>query len=111
MDKKRLIDAVPILQDFIKIADRNEGKNPYENVKIKAYRRCFERVADAPKVDAVEVVRCGECGHHEKLPEEIDPDICYNPNPFGSEKRIFCRKLGFVVSEDFYCKHGERKEQ
>lgn len=73
MAEERLIDATPILQDFLKIADRLEGKNPYENVKIKAYRRCFERVADAPTVNA-ELVRhghwiedgdfqiCSECG-------------------------------------------------
>lgn len=56
MAEQRLIDATPILQDFYKIADRLEGKNPYENVKIKAYRRCFERLADAPTIDAAPVV-------------------------------------------------------
>lgn len=102
MNKKMLIDARPILQDFIKIADRNEGKNPYENVKIKAYRRCFERVADAPKVDAVEVVRCKDC------------DYGYLWTNFFGRKIGKCAFLigdNQCVPEDGYCYVGKRKEQ
>lgn len=101
MDKKRLIDAVPILQDFIKIADRNEGKNPYENVKIKAYRRCFERVADAPKVDAVEVVRCGECKHH-----HWEQEPCHGKTVHTCD---LPHMKGVETFKAFFCYFGERK--
>lgn len=104
MSEKMLIDARPILQDFIKIADRSEGKNPYENVKIKAYRRCFERVADAPKVDAVEVVRCGDPCRYYK--EYLGKDTG-KPCGYGSCQNA--RFFGSMVFDEDFCSLGERK--
>ena len=48
----------------------------------------------APTVDAVEVVRCRECKHHEN--EEIG--MVYCPN-----------MLGGWVAENWFCADGERK--
>ena len=50
-------------------------------------------IDDAPTVDAVPVVRCGECKHR-KPPTD------------------YCEKLRKAyVPDDFYCKYGERKEK
>ena len=54
-----------------------------------------ETVDNAPTIDAVPVVRCRECKHHED--EEIG--MVYCPNMIG----------GWVV-ENWFCADGERKE-
>ena len=54
-----------------------------------------ETVDKAPTIDAVPVVRCRECKHHED--EEIG--MVYCPNMIG----------GWVV-ENWFCADGERKE-
>lgn len=67
-------------------------------LKRGAYKICTDDVvamiADAPTVDAVQVVRCAECKHH----EDEEPGIMY------------CRHIvGSWVTEDFYCAYGERR--
>ena len=54
-----------------------------------------ETVDKAPTIDAVPVVRCRECVHHDD--EEIG--MVYCPNMIG----------GWVV-ENWFCADGERKE-
>ena len=54
-----------------------------------------ETVDKAPTIDAVPVVRCRECKHHED--EEIG--MVYCPNAFGG-----------WVRENWFCADGERKE-
>ena len=54
-----------------------------------------ETVDKAPTIDAVPVVRCRECKHHED--EEIG--MVYCPNA-----------LGGWVAENWFCADGERKE-
>ena len=54
-----------------------------------------ETVDKAPTIDAVPVVRCRECKHHED--EEIG--MVYCPNA-----------LGGWVGENWFCADGERKE-
>ena len=54
-----------------------------------------ETVDKAPTIDAVPVVRCRECKHHED--EEIG--MVYCPNA-----------LGGWVAEKWFCADGERKE-
>lgn len=50
-------------------------------------------IKEQPTVDAVPVVRCGEC-EHRKPPTD------------------YCEKLcKAYVPDDFYCKYGERKEK
>ena len=53
---------------------------------------------DVPTVDAVPVVRCGECKHYRDGDQE-HPDCGYC-------KRLIC---GTVVP-DYYCADGERKD-
>lgn len=50
----------------------------------------------APAVDAVEVVRCGECKHTET-------DGCEDP-------AIYCKKWDrWEMPPDFFCSYGERR--
>ena len=54
-----------------------------------------KQISEAPTIDAVLVVRCRECKHHED--EEVG--MVYCPNA-----------LGGWVAEDWFCAEGERKE-
>ena len=75
--KKRLIDA----NELIKEANA-DGAYGYVDAK---------QIADAPTVDAVEIVRCRECKYHNKPPCPM--------------------RLSFNWTEDDdFCSYGERKE-
>ena len=50
-----------------------------------------ERIKAIPAADVVEVVRCGECKHHEGI-------------------RCFCWNSVIVTRFDDYCSNGERKD-
>lgn len=54
-----------------------------------------EAIENAPAVDAVEVVRCKECGQSE--PTAL------------SEEYLFCNHSCMVVLDSDYCSYGERK--
>ena len=67
---------------------------------ILAERSAFKfDVADAPTVDAVEVVRCRECRHRD--PEDHQCDC-------GEMARQGCP---FPVGDDYYCAYGERRKE
>ena len=89
----RLIDAEPLAEYLFREADKPVNKNPYEEIKIKTFRKCFERLLSAPTVDAVEVVRCRDCKYR-----------YYNRTP--------CATYMFSAdSDDWFCAAGERKEE
>ena len=56
----------------------------------------------APAVDAVEVVRCGECKHYR--PQK--PIISRNGNV-----KYCCRSSYVKVKEGDFCSYGERREE
>ena len=59
--------------------------------------KLFENVLrDTPSVDAVEVVRCKDCKHHEEINQ---------PYP-----QLFCRKHSIDTLDDDYCSSGERND-
>lgn len=63
----------------------------------KAFISAMEEVIDnCPQVDAVQVVRCWDCKHHEN--EEIG--MVYCPNMTGG-----------WVDENWYCADGERIDE
>lgn len=72
----RLIDAVGLTALI-----------PYEELNAKMV------IANAPTVDAVEVVRCKDC-------------------KFYTEEERWCRRLGLCGAFDpnDYCSHGEKRE-
>lgn len=89
----RLVDADKLLQ-----ADENSDKilvlGSGKALEI-AYALIKKKVENAPTVDAVPVVRCKDCKHHEN--EEIG--MVYCPNAIGG-----------WVGENWFCADGERKD-
>lgn len=53
--------------------------------------------------DVVEVVRCKDCRH--KQVDEIIFALSANP-----ETALFCKRMGGIISETFYCAAGERMD-
>lgn len=81
-NEKRLIDA----NELIKEANE-DGAYGYVDAK---------QIADAPTVDAVEVVRCRECKH-------CDPENYHCDHPMGTAAPL-------KRKPDDFCSYGERKE-
>lgn len=86
-NEKRLIDADALLE------------------KMKRTSRYFDVLFDVeemPTVDAVEVVRCGECKHH-----------YWEQEPCHGKSIHYCKlphMRGVEVFKEFFCYYGERKE-
>lgn len=81
----RLIDADALLE-------RMKRTNRYFNVKFD--------IDEAPTVDAVPVVRCGECVSCSVRRLEYNGEII----------SCFCNRASRVVKENDYCSYGERRE-
>ena len=97
----RLIDA---MQTVIKMSGRitpliQMGANP-----TQVYNEVLQVVAEAPTVDAVEVVRCRDCKWY--MPGDLFTDI------------MFCHRLKkdngkpakYNYCADDFCSYGERKD-
>ena len=82
MTEKRLIDANVLIKEACA-----EGAYGYVDAK---------QIADAPTVDAVEVVRCRECNH-------CDPENYHCDHPMGTTAPLRRKP-------DDFCSYGERKE-
>ena len=81
---KRLIDANALIKEA-----NTEGAYGYVDAK---------QIADAPTVDAVEVVRCKDCKYGNWDSEPDDAMVCMRT------------KDGFWRSGNDFCSCGERKE-
>lgn len=104
----RYIDAIPFAQAVSDL--RNKEREEYDNLvgkhrslarsihgqHVEFCEKMLKAIREQPTVDAVPVVRCRECKHH----EDEEPGIMYCP-----------RIVGSWVTEDFYCAYGERKEK
>lgn len=105
-NKKRLIDADALLNEFLKrYTERERNRNlVFATCEIK--QDFVDMISDFPTVDAVEVVRCRECKHrstedcpmyfhssywHEGYEEYVDDDTDH-------------------TEDDYFCQEGERKE-
>lgn len=95
----RLVDADGILK-----ADENSDKalvlGSGKSLEI-AYALLKRKVADAPTVDAVPVVRCKDCVHWDDDPDTYGADY----GPKGK-----CMKSFETMCADDFCSHGERKD-
>ena len=80
-NEKRLIDANALIKEA-----NSDGAYGYVDAK---------QIADAPTVDAVEVVRCKDCRHMEK-------------SKYGRYCQIWGMHNGH--GDDGFCCYGERKE-
>ncbi len=86
MEKNRLIDADNFL-DLFYVASAGQDK---------AFVSAVEMVAeDTPTIDAVEVVRCGECIHSAR-------------SPFGHPVLRWCPILDSHRRPDWFCADGRR---
>ena len=93
----RLIDADALKEELAK-------RIPHFAQRI-AFALCFDAIRNAPTVDAVQVVRCGECKWWKCADESeiIRYGDCTHPS---SAIRKNC-----LPNETWFCKDGERKEQ
>lgn len=95
---KRLIDAnlMALNESEAYMSAQTKIESPITlGLNSVVHRKIQQLIADTPTVDAVEVVRCLYCKHHED--EEIG--MVYCPNI-----------LGGWVGENWFCADGERKE-
>ena len=93
----RLIDADALEKEFTDFvrASNNSDFEPTPN-----WNDAVSLVGSAPTVDAVQVVRCGECKHFKK---PLSPDM------WG-----WCKKVSMdnkATVEDWFCADGEREEE
>lgn len=96
----RLIDADAFLVDSIKEKSFIFYKNDVLNdmfVINTVYADLKKALADAPTVDAIEVIRCKDC-------------ILYGPSPYGHPTIGWCRFYGSHRKPEFFCGFAERKE-
>lgn len=92
--KKRLIDAKMCCMELY-----NEMNYPGRSEEfMTAIDVAIADLADAPTVDAVEVVRCRECKFGSWDSEPDDAMVCVRTND------------GFWRSGNDFCSRGERKE-
>lgn len=98
----RMIDADALLAHFAemqRVEPDERGREYSCNFRSSGGEQAAEwytiedAVENAPTIDAVPVVRCGECKHRRDIGYAI---VCYFD---GSE-----------VADDHYCSYGERKE-
>lgn len=83
----RLIDA-DALENRVRPVKNFD--NPESLVVVLGAIRC------QPTIDAVPVVRCGECKHRDPEDKKCDS---------GDLERVGCI---FPVDDDYFCKYGER---
>ena len=98
----RYIDADRLKTDFAGTLVALERKPKFDGLQIILIRCVFDMIGkivdNAPTVDAVKVVRCGECKYYDKTGCVAD---------FGWCKR---NGSGHGSTDDWFCADGERKE-
>ena len=92
----RLIDANALKRSFCNHCDGRDTMNGEPNCT----KPCVDigLIDTAPTIDAVQVVRCGECKYYKD-------GMCYNPNTYDDEKT--CGN----TTEDWFCADGKRKDK
>ena len=91
MSDKRLIDANALMRDVMGLTIVSPEAMNYANAVAVA-------IANAPTIDAVEVVRCKDCKHAIVNENHIDkPLICCLTKMVGT------------TDEDWFCANGKRK--
>ena len=97
---KRLIDAnvlkilFDVRYDTAFIQERTRENKEQWNGYCTGINWGRNTIADAPTVDAVEVVRCEDCKNHE---------------PCEVKGKVWCRIVSRYMKEDGFCSYGERR--
>lgn len=86
-----LFNIVEPRLDYLR--DKN---GPYDHY-TDGYEECYDRIVEAPPVDAVEVVRCKDCKHFKIMSD-------------GYTKCAHRYGLAMVLLDNF-CSYGERKSE
>lgn len=110
----RYIDAIPFAQAVSDL--RNKEREEYDNLvgkhrslarsihgqHVEFCEKMLKAIREQPTVDAVPVVRCGECKHWDEKP--------LIKNEKGMTRFGVCRLWhdGYLKA-DFYCADGERR--
>lgn len=76
-------------------ADALKTRKSINNANYNSIETIQEWIDNAPTIDAVPVVRCGEC----KWGEELAPELIYCDDTIGG-----------VVKRTDFCSYGERRE-
>lgn len=103
MRAKDILGAVKRNKERIDPAEEDGGV-------ITGYRLAHDQITEIinrciPTVDAVEVVRCKDCVHGNRVTTEDGEQVEVCCNGFAFE----CDHVGIAHSPDFFCAEGERK--
>ena len=100
----RLIDVDKFLIDeseaYISAQNRiNDSLT--RKVNLVVHKKIQKLIADAPTVDAVEVVRCGDCIYCEKAYLYSTAEVDKNDKCCALNERL--------TNDDYFCPYGERR--
>lgn len=92
----RLIDADALsVEMFDEAFEKDSDLQKWDGGCWIRYKLFENTIRRQPTIDAVPVVRCGECKHH----EDEEPGMVYCPNTVGG-----------WVKNSWFCADGERRE-
>ena len=98
----RLIDADELISTIVSVESEIAKRTPYEehlfSVMAKRQHEIIDIIADAPTIDAVEVVRCKDCKNWHEW-----------ENGAGSCNRSGNDWNWFGVDATDYCSFGEKR--
>ena len=100
----RYIDADALINDVLSEWGTDPKyceSNDIDGIKAYTDALILERLNKQPTVDAVPVVRCGECKHHTAY-------RCKNDMALWKH---MCRLGHGTIGDEWFCADGERKEQ
>ena len=106
MREKDILDEIKKHKEAV----AGEGKFGPPSPFADGYRMAHDNIAEVvqvcvPTVDAVEVVRCKDCVHGNKITMEDGKQVEVCCNGFAFE----CDHVGIAHSPEFFCAEGERK--
>lgn len=93
----RLIDADALKADIKEKRDFLDTSSVIGRGEYIALNKALTMLDEQPTVDAVQVVRCGECSHSEVCKMD-EGDVRY------------CHTFEMQTEDDYYCADGERKD-
>lgn len=97
----RLIDADALLENFYKERNPNEGADSTnQRHRYMQFLGDCEAIRNSPTIDAVPVIRCGDCKH-------FDGYYCHN-KWWGDGHGNYTPP---IKVEDGFCDWAERKEE
>lgn len=99
----RLIDANSILDDFLKRYTEREKDRKLVFAACEIKQDFADMISNVPTVDAVSVVRCGDCKYH-----------YWEQEPCHGKSVHYCKlphMRGVEVFKEFFCYYGKRKDK